>query len=112
MGEGRALSDDGRSRRHSMKHLSSTMIAVSLLSALALPAAAQSTAPAKPGASMSDKASATADDVKNWTRKKWNAAKREWQKDTAKWSSCDDEAKAKKLTGRASWSFFYTCMKA
>jgi hypothetical protein len=54
----------------------------------------------------------TSDEVKNWTTKKWNSMKAEWQKDKAKWNACDAQSKAKHLTGKASWSFFYDCMKA
>ena len=43
---------------------------------------------------------------------KSDSMKAEWQKDKAKWNSCDTQSKAKHLTGKASWSFFYDCMKA
>jgi hypothetical protein len=56
--------------------------------------------------------SATADEVKEWSRKKWNAMKREWQKDKAKWDVCNQKAGDQKLSGKASWSFIYDCMKA
>ena len=52
------------------------------------------------------------DEVKNWSEKKWNSMKAEWQKDKAKWNACDQKSKDQKLTGKASWSFFYDCMKA
>jgi hypothetical protein len=55
--------------------------------------------------------SQTTDDVKTWTRKKWNAAKAEYAKNTAKWADCRKKADARKLTGRANWSFLYDCMK-
>ncbi len=73
------------------------------------PAAKQETM--KPATTTTSSSSAT-EDVKNWTDKKWNAAKAEWQKDKAKWNTCDAQSKAKHLTGKASWSFFYDCMKA
>jgi hypothetical protein len=56
--------------------------------------------------------SSTADEVKEWSRKKWNAMKREWKKDKAKWNACNEKAGDKKLSGKASWSFIYDCMKA
>jgi hypothetical protein len=56
--------------------------------------------------------SQTTDDVKTWTRKKWNAAKAEYAKNTAKWADCRKKADARKLTGRANWSFLYDCMKS
>jgi len=54
----------------------------------------------------------TASEVKEWTLKKWRAAKREWRKDKAKWEACNGKAADQKLKGRASWSFIYTCMTA
>ena len=56
--------------------------------------------------------SQTTDDVKTWTRKKWNAAKAEYAKNTAKWADCRKKADARKLAGRANWSFLYDCMKS
>ena len=54
----------------------------------------------------------TTEQVKTWSLKKWNEVKAEISKDKAKWSSCRQHSKDKKLTGRASWSFLYDCMKA
>jgi hypothetical protein len=65
-----------------------------------------------PAHAQSSTISSTADEVKNWTRKKWNAMKREWEKDKAKWNACNEKASDKKLKGKASWSFLYDCMKA
>ena len=78
------------------------------------PATPAKPAPAKPAATktMAAPPSSTTDDVKKWTKKQWNSAKSEWQKDKAKWNACDTQSKAKHLTGKASWSFFYDCMKA
>ncbi len=72
----------------------------------ALAAQAQTPAP-KPGAtepSMTTK-------VQNWTQKQWNAAKREWAKDKAKWDTCNRQATERHLSGRKSWSYIYDCMK-
>jgi hypothetical protein len=54
----------------------------------------------------------TVDEAKAWTLKKYRAARVEWMKDKAKWKSCRAENKEKKLKGKASWSFLYTCMKS
>ena len=51
-----------------------------------------------------------ADRVETWTTKQWNAAKKEWAKDRAKWADCQNKSRAKKLSGRKSWSFLYQCM--
>jgi hypothetical protein len=50
------------------------------------------------------------EDVTKWTQKQWNAAKAKWSKETVKWGDCQKQADAKKLSGRESWSFLYSCM--
>jgi hypothetical protein len=48
--------------------------------------------------------------VETWTKKQWDAAKKDWAKDKAKWAACQKQSKDQKLEGRKSWSFLYTCM--
>jgi len=48
--------------------------------------------------------------VENWTRGQWEAAKKEWAKDTTKWASCQKQSGKQKLEGRKSWPFLYNCM--
>ena len=71
-----------------------------------------SAAMAQSSPSTTETISAKASEVKDWSRKKWNAMKREWQKDKAKWDVCNQKASDQKLSGKASWSFLYDCMKA
>jgi hypothetical protein len=74
---------------------------------------AQSTGSSTSGPSNSGPSiSATASEVKDWTREKWREMRHEWQKDKAKWDACTQQATDQKLSGRASWSFLYTCMTA
>ena len=54
----------------------------------------------------------TTEQVKTWSLKQWNKAKAEFVKDKAKWASCRQQGKEKKLSGKASWAFLYDCMKA
>jgi hypothetical protein len=76
-------------------------------------ALAQSTSPnPSPAPGPSPSASSTADQVKDWTMKQWNAMRREWRKDRAKWDTCNRQATDQKLTGKAGWAFIYDCMKA
>jgi hypothetical protein len=56
--------------------------------------------------------SATAEEIKNWTKKQWNAAKHEFRKDKDKWTGCRQKSRDQKLTGKASWVFRYNCMKS
>jgi len=62
------------------------------------------------GQSMKDKARSTTEDASKWTQKQWDAAKAKWMKQKDKWNSCNKQAADKKLSGRDSWSFIYTCM--
>ena len=52
----------------------------------------------------------TATRVETWTKKQWAAAKKRWAKNKAKWTDCQKQSSDRKLTGRKSWSFLYTCM--
>jgi hypothetical protein len=52
----------------------------------------------------------TAEQVKTWSQKQWNMTKAEFAKDKAKWASCRQQSEETKLSGRASWSFLYSCM--
>ena len=60
----------------------------------------------------SSNAPSTADKVKHWSLRKWNAAKAEWQKDKGKWDTCNARSNEQHLKGRKSWSFIYDCMKS
>jgi hypothetical protein len=91
---------------HSMRRTRLVIASAVLAVALAASAQAQTSTP-KSGAEPS-----TADKVKTWSNKRWNAAKLEWQKDKAKWDVCNQRATAQKLSGRKSWSFIYDCMKS
>jgi hypothetical protein len=62
------------------------------------------------GQSTKDQVRSTTEDVSKWTQKQWDAAKVKWAKQKDKWNSCNKQATDKKLSGRDSWSFIYTCM--
>ena len=49
-------------------------------------------------------------DVETWTTEQWNAAKANWAENSVKWSECQKQSGTRKLEGRASWSFLYSCM--
>jgi hypothetical protein len=48
--------------------------------------------------------------VETWTTQQWEAAKAKWAQNTTKWTDCKKQSNARKLEGRESWSFLYTCM--
>jgi hypothetical protein len=52
----------------------------------------------------------TATRVETWTREQWDAAKKAWAKDKAKWAACRKRSRKQKLEGQKSWSFIYQCM--
>jgi len=105
-----------------------TCAAVVLALTAAAPALAQApaVAPSKPAATDSssstmesaketankaaETANKAAEDVSRWTRKQWDAARAKWSKEKAKWNSCEQQANARNLTGKANWQFHYDCM--
>ena len=48
--------------------------------------------------------------VENWTKEQWEAAKKEWAKDTTKWANCQKQWNKHKHEGRKSWPSLYKCM--
>jgi hypothetical protein len=103
--------------KDTMKHMRASLIAAALASVLACPLAFAKTpepapagnttpAPAAPASSEPSDVSK----VEKWTQKEWDNAVKEWAQDKAKWAVCQEQSKAKKLSGRESWSFLYRCM--
>jgi hypothetical protein len=89
-------------------HKSAMGAIVISLAIAATGAFAQTMAPAgKPSV-----AATTTEKVEDWTVKQWNAATAEWANHKSEWASCQKQVSDKKLSGRASWSFLYDCMKS
>jgi hypothetical protein len=88
------------------------VIVMAALSSAAM-AQAQLTPPAaKPAlraSTESSKASLPAR-VETWTKAHWEAAKKEWAKDTTKWANCQKQWNRHKHEGRKSWPSVYQCM--
>lgn len=55
---------------------------------------------------------ATGSKAGEWTRKQWDAAKKEWAKNNAKWSACQKKSAAQKLSMRQSRTFLADCMRS
>ena len=91
-----------------------TRIGISILAitALALGAAAFALAQGQTSPQPNTKPAPTTklEDVSKWTQKQWDAAKAKWSKEKVKWADCQKQADGKKLSGRESWSFLYSCM--
>jgi hypothetical protein len=94
-----------------MTQIRTSILSLALLTLVATaPAFAQDQTPpqttAKPAATLSMKM----EDISNWTKKQWYAAKAKWSKEKVKWADCQMQAIEKKLSGRKSWPFYYDCM--
>jgi hypothetical protein len=85
---------------------------------VALSSAAVAQTPVTPPATKSAPATAAKDaskpllstQVETWTKDQWEAAKKEWAKEKAKWADCRKQSDKQKLEGRKSWPFLYKCM--
>jgi hypothetical protein len=73
------------------------------------PASPPATKPAPAASTDSSKVSVSTQ-VENWTEAQWEAAKKEWAKDTTKWANCQKQWNKQKLEGRKSWPSIYKCM--
>jgi len=98
---------------HIRSCLTAVVVAVIMNSSAVIaqtPVPSPATKPAPTAATSSSSKPSTATQVETWTRKQWEAAKKEWAKDKAKWADCQKQSKAQKLSGRKNWSFLYKCM--
>jgi hypothetical protein len=100
-----------------MKHMRASLTAAALALVFAGPLAfAKTPEPAPAGnttptpAAPASSEPSDASKVEKWTKKEWNNAVKEWAQDKAKWAGCREQSKARKLSGRKSWSFLYRCM--
>jgi hypothetical protein len=79
----------------------------------ALSGAAIAQAPATraaPAASTGSSKASLPSKVESWTKAHWEAAKKEWAKDTTKWANCQKQWNRHKHEGRKRWPSVYQCM--
>lgn len=98
-----------------MPRTSFCLTAAILTAALSSAAIAQTQAPPPatgpaPAASTESSKPPMSTRVETWTKAQWEAAKKEWAKDTAKWANCQKEWNKHKHEGRKSWPSVYKCM--
>ncbi len=98
-----------------MPRTSFCLTAVYLVAALSSAAIAQTAASPSatgrtPAASTETSKAPISARVENWTRAQWEAAKKEWAKDTTKWANCQKQWNRHKHEGRKSWPSVYKCM--
>jgi hypothetical protein len=94
-----------------MTQIRATILSIALLTLFAPASAFAQNQPspptaAKPTAALSEKMH----DISNWSKQQWYAAKAQWVKEKVKWAHCQSQAIEKKLSGRKSWPFLYSCM--
>jgi hypothetical protein len=93
-----------------------TQIRISILAAALLTLAATASAIAEEPAPPKTEGKPVAvlatkmEDISNWSKKQWYAAKAKWVKEKVKWADCQMQTVDKKLSGRKSWPFLYSCM--
>ena len=93
-----------------------TQIRISILSmalltlVTAAPAFAQNPPPPQTAEKPTAALAVKMEEISNWTKKQWYAAKAKWVKEKVKWTDCQARAIEQKLTGRKSWPFLYSCM--
>jgi hypothetical protein len=94
-----------------MARIRTSILSVALLMLVATGSAfAEDQAPAKTEAKPAAAVAAKIEDISNWTKKQWYAAKAKWVKEKVKWADCQTQVAEKKLPGRKSWPFLYGCM--
>ncbi len=105
------------SRENSMSRIRTYLSAIVFAAVLSSSAAfAQpsgtppATKPAPAASAPNSSKPSTATQVETWSRKQWEAAKKEWAKDKAKWTNCRKQSSKQKLKGQKNWSFLYQCM--
>ena len=54
----------------------------------------------------------TTDKIKTMTRAQWMKLQAGYKKEKAKYTACNNKAKAEKLRGRKRWGAIYDCMTA
>jgi hypothetical protein len=92
-----------------MPRLRASILSIAILVHVATPAAlaqTQSQQQSKSGSTVTTKM----EDVSKWSRRQWNVAKAKWSQEKTEWSDCQKQADQKKLSGRKSWTFLYSCM--
>lgn len=94
-----------------MSRIGSCLTTAFLAAVLSSAAIAQTAIKPAPATSAADSSKASIPtQVEKWTKDQWEAAKKEWAKETTKWADCQKQSSKKKLEGRKSWPFLYKCM--
>jgi hypothetical protein len=112
-----ALSRRVAMEKETMKHMRASLTAAALACVFAGSLAFAKTPEPAPAGSITPTPAAPASSepsdvskVEKWTKNEWNNAVKQWAQDKTKWARCREQSKARKLSGRKSWSFLYRCM--
>jgi phosphate-selective porin len=83
-----------------------------ILTLLAVAAVATAlTAPGRAEMLQQSKEPSTVEKVEKMTRAQWMKLQAGYKKQKAKYTACNDKAKAEKLRGRKRWGSIYECMQ-
>ena len=85
-----------------MKRVLTLLIAAAVATALSAPAGAEML--------QQSKEPTTAEKIEKMTRAEWMKLQAGYKKQKAKYTACNDKAKAEKLRGRKRWGSIYECM--
>ena len=85
-------------------------VTVAVLAAALSGAAVAQTPATRPAAASTESKTSLPARVETWTKAHWEAAKKEWAKDTTKWANCQKQWNRHKHEGRKSWPSVYQCM--
>jgi hypothetical protein len=88
-----------------------SILSIALLMLVAsVPAFAQNPLPPQTAEKPAAALAVRIEEISNWSKKQWYAAKAKWVKEKVKWTDCQARAIEQKLAGRKSWPFLYSCM--
>ena len=79
---------------------------------LVVAAAVATTLSAPVSAEMLQSQPSTTEKIQNMTRAQWLKLQAGYKKEKAKYTACNNKAKAEKLRGRKRWGSIYECMTA
>ena len=86
-----------------MNRVVTLLVAAAVATALSAPAGAEML--------QQSKEPTTAEKIEKMTRAQWMKLQAGYKKQKAKYTACNDKAKAEKLRGRKRWGSIYECMQ-
>jgi hypothetical protein len=105
------INGDDMNRSRTSFHLTAALVTAALSgAAMAQAQVAPAATRPTPAASTEPSKASVAAEVEHWTKARWEAAKKEWAKDTTKWANCQKQWNRYKHEDRKNWPSIYKCM--